>query len=361
MARATIILASLLGALAVVACGKSDPPPPLPSASVAAAPGVEPVDGPTLKAVRARGRLNCGVAADLPGFASRDVLGQWRGFDVDFCRAVAAAVFGDARQVRLVPLASKAQFTALQSDQVDLLARGGISFSRDTGLGLDFVGASFFDGQGFLVGKALAGKTSADLASQRICVQAGTPAELNLAEFYRDARIKPRKVVADSEEEILAAYLAGDCDALTGDRSSLAAVLSTMRNADSRALLAEEINKEPKGPVVRQGDSQWADIVRWTLNAMILGEELSITTKTVSENRDKPASPEIGRLLAGDGFGANLLLRDDWAYQIIRQVGNYGEVFARNLGPTTALKLERGRNAQWNAEMPGLLYAPPMR
>jgi len=354
----------VLGAVALTGCERRTPLPPLPSTpapQVASAPGVAPVDGPTLKAVRARGRLRCGVADDLRGFASRDVLGQWRGFDVDVCRAVAAAVFGDSRKVQLVPLTAKQRFTALQNDQVDLIARGGLSFGRDTGLGLDFVGVSFFDGQGFLVRKALEGKSAADLVGQRICVQAGTSNELNLTEHYRDAALRPVKVLADSEAAALEAYLAGDCDALSEDRAALAAVRASLRGADGHVVLPDEISKDPQGPVVRQGDSQWADLVRWTLNALILAEEMDVTAKTVAEQRDQPASPEIGRLLAGDGLGQQLLLKDDWAFQVIRQVGNYGEIFARNLGSDSDLGLERGRNAQWNATPPGLLYAPPMR
>jgi len=356
------IIPTALAAVAILlaACGGPAEPAPEPKREVAATPGAAPVDGPTLRAVRARGRLNCGISQSQPGFATRDVRG-WRGFDVDFCRAVAAAVFGDAGKVRLVPLDANDRFIALQSGDIDLIARGGLSFTRDAGRGADFVGVSFFDSQGFLVGKALAGRDPANLGGRTVCVTAASPAELNLAEFFETQKAKAKSAPAETEDAAVEAYVARRCEAITGDRASLAAIRSTLRNPADHVVLEGSIAKDPQGPFVRQGDSQWADIVRWTLNAVILAEELGISSKTVGDDRRTPKTPEIGRLLAGDGYGQMLLLRQDWAYQVIRQVGNYGEIFDRHLGPDTGLGLERGQNALWNSDPAGLIYSPPVR
>jgi general L-amino acid transport system substrate-binding protein len=302
------------------------------------------------------------VQADLPGFADRDVLGQWRGFDVDLCRAVAAAVFGDARAVGIVPLDTEARFTALQAGQIDMLARGGAwTFTRDAGLGVDFAGVSYYDGQGFLVRDSMKVSHAADLGEARICVEAGTNAELNLIEYLRSSGSRARAVLAESADDARVSYEQGRCEVLSSAVSYLASARTKLHREEDHVILPDLISKEPFGPVVRQGDSAWADVVRWSLDAMILAEELGLDSTNVSEARDAPAAPEVGRLLKGDGYGGMLSLRDDWAFQIIRQVGSYRQVFERNLGPNTALRLERGRNALWNAETPGLLYAPPMR
>jgi general L-amino acid transport system substrate-binding protein len=329
---------------------------------VIASPGaVTPADGPTLKAVKARRRLNCGVAANSPGFATRDMLGQWRGFDVDFCRAVAAAVLGDARAVHYVPVTVKTRFTQLQAGDVDLLARSGAwTFSRDVGLGLDFAGISFYDGQGFLAAKGKNFKSAADLGTNSVCVQSGTTAETNLDEYRRTEGMKFKTTVVETEDDARTAYENGTCSVLSANISFLASIRSG-RKGDGDVILPDVISKEPLGPVVRQSDDQWADIIRWTLNAMVLGEELGIDTKNVDSARSNPRTPEIGRLLSGDGYGEMMRVNDDWAFQIFRQVGNYAEVFERNIGPASSIGLERDQNALWNAGRPGLMYAPPMR
>lgn len=365
MARARIIIVIVLIGGLLAACGRKAEAPtraPALAPQIAATPGAAPLASATLKAIRARGRVNCGVPTDLAGFAERDVLGQWKGFDVDMCRAVAAAVLKDARAVRIVPLTARTRFTALQAGQVDLLARAGAwTYTRDAGLGLDFAGISYYDAQGFLAPIALNLKSAADFGERRICVEAGTTSELNLLEYLRGSASKAKSVVADSLEEAIAAYQDGRCEILSANRSTLAAILSNLRRADENIILPDAISKEPMGPVVRQGDDVWTDVVRWTLNAMILAEEMQLTSHDIEEAREAPATPEIGRLLSGDGYGAMLTLPDDWAYQVIRQVGGYGEVFSRNLGPETPLKLARGLNAPWNAQPSGLLYAPPVR
>lgn len=364
------LLAAATGALfcALAACAPrpqaNDSVSQAQPAEVAAAPGSAPIDGPTLKTVRERGRVACGVADELPGFSARDVLGQWRGFDIDVCRAVAAAVLGDARLVRIEPMGTRARYAALQSAQIDLIPRGSWNFSRDAGLALDFVGVSYYDTQGFLVSADMAGRTVDDLAGLMVCVQAGTANELNLVEHFAGAPVdrKPELLMFETVGEALEAYRDGRCRALSGDISVLSSQRTLLRDPDNHAILPGAISKEPQGPVVRQSDGQWADVVGWTLNAMILAEEFDISSRNVGTARTNPSRPEIGRLLRDDeDYGRMLLLENDWAFQIIRQVGNYGEVFNRHLGPDTPLALERGQNAMWNADVPGLLYAPPMR
>jgi len=300
---------------------------------VAAAPGAAPVQGPTLKAVRDRGRVICGISDGMPGFASRDVLGQWHGFDIDICRAVAAAVLGDARRVTIQAMDSKDRYSLLQAGKVDLIARGGWTFVSDAGLGLSFVGASYYDGQGFLVGKGLKNKTIDELAGAKICVQAGTVNASNLAEHFQSLIEAKRPVYKafDTADEALDAYRTGVCQALSGELSTLSALRSQLRDPDKHFFLHDAHTIEPEGPVVRQDDSQWADIVGWTLHAMVLAEEVGVNSRTVANDRTTPPRPEVQRLLQGDGYGQMLLLREDWAFQIIRQVGAYNEVFDRNL------------------------------
>jgi general L-amino acid transport system substrate-binding protein len=363
--RSTILLtAGILLVAGLVSCRHKAPQQPAgKTPEIIAAAGAAPaVDGATLKAVRDRRRLNCGVSTDLPGFASRDVFNQWHGFDVDFCRAVAAAVLGDARRVNFVPEKVENRFATLQAGTVDLLARGGSwTFSRDVGFGLDFVGVSYYDAQGFLAPKAKGYRSALDLKTASVCVQADTTAAQNLSEYLKSADLKAKSMIMDTEEDAWAAYQKGTCQVLSANISALAAFRSSLKSPKDHMILPDVISKEPLGPMVRQGDDQWADVVRWTLNAMILGEELGVNTKNVEQSRARPASPEVARLLSGDGYGEMMRLNDDWAFQVIRQVGNYQDVFERNVGPATPLGLTRDENALWNAGRPGLLFSPPMR
>ena len=355
------ILAAMAALTILAGCGKpSAPPEPAPLLNVVA-PRTMHIDSPTLKAVKARGRLNCGVHQGLPGFAWPDNHGEIQGFDADFCRALAAAVLGDADAVHFIRLDTKSRFTALQAKQVDVLVRNtSWTFTRDAGLGLDFAGVNYYDGQGFLAPKSLNLQSAVELNGAKICVEAGTTTEQTLAEFFRSRGLKYQPVVLDTEEKARDAYQREACDAFSADVSALAAARSIFNNPQAHVILPDVISKEPLGPAVRQGDDAWADIVRWTLNALILAEELKITAKTVDAAR-KDGDAETRRLLGEDDYGAMLGLKADWAYQAISQVGNYGEIFERNLGPKSPLRLERGLNAQWNAEKPGLIYAPPMR
>jgi general L-amino acid transport system substrate-binding protein len=346
------------GALLLGGCGPKGQG--TPEGPVIVTPGAQPTPGATLKAVKARGRVNCGVHKG-PGFAEQDAKGGWKGFDVDICRAIAAAVLGDAERVNYLPQLTKT-FSPLQTGQVDVLARGDAwTFSRDAGLGLDFPIVSYFDGQGFLVPKKLNLKRASELGRARICVVAATTTESNLVEYFRARKINIARVVLETEDLARQTYEAGGCDALSDDVSNLAAARTLLANPDSAVILPETIAKDPLGPVVRQGDDQWSDIVRWAVAATILGEELGITQANADDMRRHPPNDEVARLLAGDVYGRMLSMRDDWGFQILRQVGNYGEIFARNIGPSTPLALERGENALWNASPPGLMIAPPMR
>lgn len=358
------MLAVLVMALGVTACKhKAATAPARGGPEIIAAAGAAPaVDGPTLKTIRARGRVNCGVSTELPGFATRDLLGHWRGFDVDFCRAVAAAVLGSADAVHIVADKAQNRYASLQAGNVDVLARAGSwTFSSDVGRGLNFAGVSYYDGQGFMAPKAKGFRSAQDLKAASVCVQAGTTTELNLVEYLRSADLKAKSMPMETEEEAWAAYQNGTCAVLSANISTLAALRSSLKSPQDQVILPDIISKEPLGPVVRQGDDQWADIVRWTLNAMILGEELGITSKDVDAARGQPRTPEIARLLSGDGYGEMMRVHDDWAFQVIRQVGNYAEVFDRNIGPNTPIGLTRDENALWNAARPGLLFSPPMR
>lgn len=350
----------LTAALTLLAggCGKRDGgAPPAPAV---VAPSVAPSPGATLKSVRARGRVNCGVRK-APGFAEQDAKGDWRGFDVDICRALAAAVLGDAGRVNFVPQLTRS-FSQLQTGQVDVLARGDSwTFSRDAGLGLDFPVVTYFDGQGFLTPKKLNIKKAAELGRARICVVAATTNESNLVEYFAVRKINIRRVVLETEDLARQTYEAGGCDALSDDVSSLAGARALLADPTAHVIIDDTIAREIFGPVVRQGDDQWGDIVRWSVEAMIIGEELGVTESSAEEARRRPASDEVARLMSNDLYGRMLSLRDDWAFQILRQVGNYGEVFDRNLGPATPLALERGKNALASATPPGLLAAPSMR
>lgn len=316
----------------------------------------------TLDDVRSRGSLACGVTTGLVGFAAPDASGTWQGFDADFCRAVAAAVLGDPGAVEFVPTTGKTRFDALASGKVDLLARSTTwSFRRDTELKFDFVGVTYYDGQGFMVPKD-AGVTSAkDLDDATICVQTGTTTELNLADFFRRNGISYKPIPIETNDEAQQQYLAGACDAYTTDASGLAATRATFENPGDHVILPEIISKEPLAPVVRQGDDEWTDIVRWTLNALIAAEEYGVTSANVSDMAAAAGeSPEINRLLGTEGkLGEMIGLSSDWAVRAILAGGNYGEVFERNIGQNTPIGLARGLNAQWTEG--GLLYAAPFR
>jgi len=314
----------------------------------------------TLDAVLSRGVLVCGVNTGLAGFGLPDDRGVWRGFDIDYCRAVAAAIFDDPQKVRFTPLSGKDRFTALQSGEIDLLSRNTTwTQSREAGQGLLFAGINYFDGQGFLVHKGRA-KTVRDLKGASICVQQGTTTELNLADAFRKNGISAETVVFTAGDEALKAYESGRCDAYTTDGSALYAQRLKLSAPDDHEILDEVISKEPFGPVVRQGDDRWFNLVKWTHFALLDAEELGVSAANVEELRQTSHIPEIRRLLGADNdFGAGLGLSKDWAVRIIRAVGNYGEIFERNLGQGSPLKIPRGRNAQWREG--GLHYAPPVR
>lgn len=315
---------------------------------------------PTLEAVKQRGYLKCGISQGLPGFSTPGLQGEWSGIDVDFCRAVAAAVFGDAGKVQFAPLSSKERFTALQSGEVDLLSRNTTwTISRDTELGFNFAGVIFYDGQGFMVRKDLGIMSAQELDGASVCANAGTTTELNMADWFRSRGMQFRPVVFEKSDEAAAAYDAGRCDVYTTDRASLYAQRIKLKEPDAHAILPEMISKEPLGPLVRQGDDQWLDIVRWTLFALIGAEELGVTSQNVEQQRKTSSNPEVRRLLGADGnSGQGMGLGRDWAFNIIRQVGNYGELFERNLG-RAPLGIERGLNALYTDG--GLMYAPPFR
>jgi general L-amino acid transport system substrate-binding protein len=328
-------------------------------AIVAVAP--EAVAGATIQAVKGRGELVCGVANDLHGFSAPDSKGQWSGLDVDVCRAVAAAVLADASKVRYVPLSAQARLTALQTGEIDLLARNTTyTLTRDTSAGLNFTVINYYDGQGFLVPKSLGAKSTLGLSGASVCVQTGTTTELNLADYFRANKMELRPVTLDKYEEMIAAYVAGRCDALSADASALATIrASATPRPEEHVILPELISKEPLAPAVRQGDDQWFDIVRWSQFAMIEAEEQGVSSANV-DTMLTSADPNIKRLLGvTPGMGAALGLGERWAYAIIKQVGNYGESFDRNVGAGSKLDLPRALNALWTQG--GLMYAMPIR
>jgi general L-amino acid transport system substrate-binding protein len=316
----------------------------------------------TLDDVKSRGKLNCGVATGVPGFAAPDANGEWQGFDVAVCRAVAAAVLGDPSAVEFVPTTGKTRFTALASGEIDMLARNTTwTFSRDTDLKFDFIGVNYYDGQGFIVPKELGVASAKDLDGATICVQTGTTTELNLSDYFRANNISYTPVPIETNAEGQQQYLAGACDVYTTDASGLAATRATFENPGDHILLPEIISKEPLGPLVRHGDNEWGDIVMWTLNALIAAEEMGITSSNIAELSSAPtANPEINRILGTEGeLGAMMGLSNDWAKNAIMADGNYGEIFEKNIGENTPIGLARGLNAQWTEG--GLLYSPPFR
>jgi general L-amino acid transport system substrate-binding protein len=316
--------------------------------------------GPTLDAVKKRGELVCGSNPGIAGFGLPDDKGQWKGFDIEFCRAVAATIFNDASKVRFTPLSAKDRFTALQSGEIDVLSRNTTwTQSREVGQGFLFGAVTYYDGQGFMVRKKLNVNSAMELSGASVCVQQGTTTELNLADFFRTHNMKYESVVFATADEALKAYDTGRCDSFTTDMSQLYGERTKLGNPEDHVIMPEVISKEPLGPTVRQGDDQWFNLVKWTHYAMVTAEELGVTQANVDEKL-KAANPEIKRLLGTEGnFGAGLGLTQDWAYRIVKLVGNYGEVFERNVGANSKLKIQRGLNALWNAK--GLQYAPPIR
>ncbi|PID60578.1 MAG: amino acid ABC transporter substrate-binding protein [Gammaproteobacteria bacterium] len=327
-------------------------------AAVCAAAGTVQASA-TLDAVKDKGFIQCGVHQGLPGFANPDDQGDWAGLDIDFCRAMAAAVLGDAEAVKFTPLSAKVRFTALTSGEIDILPRTTTwTMSRDTDFG-DFIGVNYYDGQGFLVPKDLGVASATELDGAAVCTNTGTTTELNVADYFRANGMQYTVVAFEKSDEVLAAYDAGRCDVYTTDRSGLAAQRTKLSKPDEHIVLPEIISKEPLGPMVRHGDNQWADIARWTLNCMVNAEEAGITSENVAEMA-KSKNPDVRRILGEEGdLGKKLGIPNDFCATVVAQVGNYGESYDRNVGPDTPLQLDRGLNALWKDG--GILYAPPMR
>lgn len=316
----------------------------------------------TMDDVKARGKLNCGVTTGLVGFAAPDANGEWQGFDVGVCRAVAAAVLGDPKAVEFVPTTGKTRFTALASGEIDMLARNTTwTFSRDVDLKFEFTGINYYDGQGFMVPKDLGVDSAKDLDGATVCIQTGTTTELNLADFFRSNNISYEPVPIETNAEAQQQYLAGACDVYTTDASGLAATRATFEDASAHVVLPEIVSKEPLGPLVRHGDNDWGDVVRWSLNALIAAEELGVTSANIAELSSAPTNnPEVNRLLGTEGnLGEMLGLDAEWAKRAIMAGGNYGELFEKNIGENTPIGLARGLNAQWKNG--GLIYTPPFR
>lgn len=314
----------------------------------------------TLDDVKKKGFVQCGVSPGLAGFSSPDDKGNWSGLDVDLCRAVAAAVFGNPQAVRFTPLSAKERFTALQSGEIDVLSRNSTyTVGRDTSLGLDFVAVSYYDGQGFMVNKALGVKSAKELNGANICTETGTTTELNIADYFRTHKMQYKVLAFSSADEAVAAYGAGRCDVYTTDQSGLYASRLKMAKPADNMVLPDIISKEPLGPAVRHGDNQWGDIVRWAHFAMVTGEEMGITSANAKDML-KSENPEIKRLLGvDDNLGQGMGLPKEWAFNILSQVGNYAESFERNVGAKSPLGIARGLNALWSQG--GLQYAPPAR
>ncbi|MCG8493289.1 MAG: amino acid ABC transporter substrate-binding protein [Sneathiellales bacterium] len=314
----------------------------------------------TLDDVKAKGFIQCGVTTGLAGFAAPNDKGVWEGFDVDFCRAMSAAVFGDPDKVKYTPTTAKERFTALQSGEIDVLARNTTwTLSRDVNLGFEFIGVNYYDGQGFMVKKSLGVKSAKELDGARVCLQSGTTTELNLADYFAAQGMKYDSVLFDTADEVREAYLKDTCDVYTTDQSGLYAQRSVIADPENHVVLPEIISKEPLGPLVRHGDNNWGDIARWTLNALIIAEEMGVTQANVDEMKGSK-NPGVQRLLGTSGdLGSQLGLDAAWAANAIKGVGNYGEVFAKHLGEGTSLNIARGLNQLWSKG--GILYAPPAR
>jgi len=322
----------------------------------------------TLDDVRQKGFLQCGVTLGLPGFSYPDEQNNWTGMDVDFCRAVAAAVLGDPQKVKFTPLSAKERFTALQSGEIDILSRNTTwTMSRDTSLGLKFAGTMYYDGQGFIINstKFPEVKSAAQLAGATVCTQTGTTMELNLADYFKSNNMEYKLVAFEKNEEALAAYQDGRCDVYTTDQSGLYSLRLKFAKPEENVVLPEIISKEPLGPVVRQGDDAWFNVVKWTYFALVNAEELGITSQNIEEMKASK-NPEVQRLLGVEnadgsaaGFGTGIGLDEAWAANLLKATGNYGEIFERNVGVNTPLKIARGKNALWKDG--GLQYAPPIR
>lgn len=318
------------------------------------------VASPTLDAIKAKGFVQCGVTGGVPGFSAPDANNNWTGIEVDYCRALAAAIFNDPSAVRFTSLTSQERFTALSAGEIDVLSRTTTwTMSRDTQLGISFVGTMFYDGQGFMVRKADGITSATELSGAAICIESGTTTELNAADYFAANNMEFKTVVFVDQDEVVKAYEDGRCDVYTTDSSALAAERSKFAIPDDHIILPEIISKEPLGPVVRAGDTGWFNIARWTYFALLEAEELGVTQANVDEmlGSDNPA---IKRLLGVEGeFGAPLGLTNDWAYRIVKHVGNYAETYERNVGPNTPIGLARGLNALWKDG--GIQYAPPIR
>lgn len=328
------------------------------SAALAAAAGLAHADE-TLDAVKAKGFVQCGVSQGLPGFSNPDDQGNWTGLDVDYCRAMASAIFNDADAVKFTPLSAKVRFTALTSGEIDVLARNTTwTMSRDSDFG-EFVGVNYYDGQGFMVPTGLGVASALELDGAAVCTNTGTTTELNVADYFRANSLQYTVVAFEKADEVVAAYDAGRCDVYTTDRSGLAAQRTKLAKPDDHVVLPEIISKEPLGPLVRHGDSQWGDIARWTLNCMINAEEAGITSANVADMASSE-DPNIQRILGADGdLGSKIGLDNTFCANVVANVGNYGESYDRNVGPDTPLKLDRGVNALWSQG--GLMYAAPQR
>ena len=330
------------------------------SAAVIAMGVVSGAQAGTLEDVQSRGTLRCVVSTGIAGFAQPDANGVWGGFDIDFCRATAAAVLGDASKIEAVTSTGKTRFTKLNAGEGDVLWRNTtITFSRDVGVKLRFHGVNYYDGQGFMVNKSLGISSAKELDGASVCIQTGTTTELNLADYFSSNVMKYEPVTIETNDEARQNYEANRCDVYTTDASGLASTRSALPNPDAHMVLPEIISKEPLGPATRHGDDQWSDIITWVLNATITAEELGVTSANVDQQKSSN-NPEVRRLLGVDGSqGSELGLSNDWAYQIIKQIGNYGEIFERNIGVNTPLGIARGLNALWTDG--GLIYSPPFR
>ena len=330
------------------------------SAAVIAMGVVSGAQAGTLEDVQSRGTLRCVVSTGIAGFAQPDANGVWGGFDIDFCRATAAAVLGDASKIEAVTSTGKTRFTKLNAGEGDVLWRNTtITFSRDVGVKLRFHGVNYYDGQGFMVNKRLGISSAKELDGASVCIQTGTTTELNLADYFSSNGMKYEPVTIETNDEARQNYEANRCDVYTTDASGLASTRSALPNPDAHMVLPEIISKEPLGPATRHGDDQWSDIITWVLNATITAEELGVTSANVDQQKSSN-NPEVRRLLGVDGSqGSELGLSNDWAYEIIKQIGNYGEIFERNIGVNTPLGIARGLNALWTDG--GLIYSPPFR
>jgi len=327
----------------------------------AAASAQQLAPSPTLDAVKARGHVECGVHLGLPGFSFANDKGEWSGLDVDFCKAVAAAVLGDAAKVKFTPTSVQQRWPILQSGQVDLLSRNTtITFSRNATLGVDFLGINFYEGQTFVVRTNSGAKTPKDLDGGTICVAAGSTEEKTAADWFAEHKLKTSIINFQKNDDAIAAYDSGRCDAYTAGIGALAGQRIKLKNPAEHLIMTELISNDPQGPVTRWGDERWQAVVRWTLNGMIAAEALGVTSKNVDEMKAKSANAEVRRLLGTEGnFGQMLGVSNDWIYQVVKQVGNYGESYERTVGMGSPLKLARGKNELWTKG--GLLYTPPFQ